>query len=576
MVKFRYANSLPKVMKLIVTVVLLRPLFSLRPAFLFRMLPQVTKNHDKSGHPCSFPAPHYSSRMVRSVLFIFAIITPLQTSFAQNIDSLKRHLILAPEHEKADLYYLISARYHSIELIDSAAHFAREGFFRAFNRNDSAGILRMGRIFAGGLYRLGKIDSAISVCLIALPIAQEFHSSEERTILNDLGLFHTLKAEYDEALEYHYRALEFNSSASELAISYLNIGFVHYKLRNHKQALMDYQEALRLSRQENFMRGRDILYINMALAQIELHEPDSAQAYLDLARQQCRDKCSDYVIMHADFAQGVILFGQKRYEEAMDYFTKSRKRAESNNDVRLLLDNTHYLADILLMDGKTQEAISCLRNAEQVANQPGMPFRLELTKLFDRLARAYRATGDFECVAQFQQQYSAIRDTLYGEDLANRLAKIEAEFLERENTAKIARQSEILDLNQRIIRTQQRFNILAGTLVLLGLIFTVFLMIAFKRKKRITAMLDLRVRERTMELEKHRTALLQTIRQHELIIERLSNGIRTSLKRTTGLCDVARAETQNPMMQDRIDRIRQSIEQLKKHVQTYRRNTPMQ
>src|SRR5690606_4292717 len=224
----------------------------------------------------------------------------------------------------------------------------------------------------------------------------------------------------------------------------------------------------------------------------------------------------------------------------------------------------------------TQEAISCLRNAEQVANQPGMPFRLELTKLFDRLARAYRATGDFECVAQFQQQYSAIRDTLYGEDLANRVAKIEAEFLERENTAKIARQSEILDLNQRIIRTQQRFNILAGTLVLLGLIFTVFLMIAFKRKKRITAMLDLRVRERTMELEKHRTALLQTIRQHELIIERLSNGIRTSLKRTTGLCDVARAETQNPMMQDRIDRIRQSIEQLKKHVQTYRRNTPMQ
>jgi len=503
-----------------------------------------------------------------ALMFTWVSLSPFAISgFGQNVDSLKRCLPIVQHHEKSELYFSIAADYHARRKIDSAAHFARAGFNHVIKSNDSIAIVRLGWIFGGMLQELGKIDSAIIICKIALDIAEQYRRPERRSILNQLGICYTLKAEYDKALKFHYRALTLNSSAKQQATSYLNIGFVHYKLCNYQYAIHNYQTALRLNRQDHSTHDLDILYINIALAHAASNQPDSAQVYLNLAMEQCRTGCRDHVTMQADFAQGVILFNQKKYREAKVHFFNSKQRAESYNDTRLFLDNTHYLADILMLEGRVHDAIILLQKAEKIVHSKSTPFRLELIKLYDRLADAYRTTKDFQRVAHFQQQYISLRDSLYGEELTNKLVAIQAEFLERENTAMIARQSEMLALNQSIIKTQYRFNILVGILALLALTFIAFLIKAFQRKKRVNTMLDQRVRDRTRELEQNHTLLLQTIRQHEIIIDRISNGIQKTLKSAMGLCNVAMAETNDSRARDSIERVQQCIGQLTKLVQ---------
>ena len=65
--------------------------------------------------------------------------------------------------------------------------------------------------------------------------------------MNGLALDYTYIAEYDKALEYHFRiscVREEEGNKAEISITLNNIGLVYFKLHNYESALKYYEKCL--------------------------------------------------------------------------------------------------------------------------------------------------------------------------------------------------------------------------------------------------------------------------------------------------------------------------------------------
>ena len=142
---------------------------------------------------------------------------------------------------------------------------------------------------------------------------------------------------------------------------------------------------------------------------------------------------------------------QKKFNEAKAYFRKSYNASKEKNDTRFQLDNIDYLAQIYIKKGEWDQALALLKKAESVILD-GSSYNLETIKIYAQFSKAYRQKGDFQKTALYQEKYIALKDSIYSEELTTNLMKVEADYLERENKAKIAAQEQVLLLNREIIK----------------------------------------------------------------------------------------------------------------------------
>ncbi len=481
------------------------------------------------------------------IVFVCAFLLSWAAA-CQNIDSLKRLLSDANNETEANLYFRVAAAYYSHGQLDSATYYSKVGFDRAARRNDSVAMAKMGRILAMMLRSLGEPDSAIEVCRRVLPIAEQRDMKEEKYILHTLGVCLTFKGDYHEALAIQFRSLvrrQRDGDTAEIAVALNGVGFVHYKLSNYPQALKDFHACLRLLNRMEDSNGASMLRISIGLCHAYLGAVDSARYYVDLVRNACGDECAERVVMHSDFAYGVIAAFEDQNLVAKTHFEKSFRIAKSLGDVRMQLDNIEFLAEILLKEDSPRAAIAWLEVAETAIGNSS-PFKLELTKIYTRLYEAHRALGDLERVVLYQEKYIAVRDSTYNEELANGLAKVEANYLERGNRAQLALQAEVIELNERIMESQRNKNIMTSGLAIALIIAIVLLVMAFRRKRRANVLLDARVRERTAELEANRNSLWRQYRELELAADRSSREMRNRLMTSLGLCALGQTGLRDP------------------------------
>ena len=87
----------------------------------------------------------------------------------------------------------------------------------------------------------------------------------------------------------------------------------------------------------------------------------------------------------------------------------------------------------------------------------------------------YIKVKNHERTAFYQQKYIQLKDSVYSEELTINLMKIEADYQERENRAKIEAQGQVLQLKEEIIKRQQILNIVVSFSILVLIAFTIVL-----------------------------------------------------------------------------------------------------
>jgi len=133
--------------------------------------------------------------------------------------------------------------------------------------------------------------------------------------------------------------------------------------------------------------------------------------------------------------------------------------------------------------------------------------------------------------------------------------KAEADFAERENKAKIAMQEKLLAINSELLIRQKKLNVLSWLVVSLasGIIF--FLVKTYRRNKRLNALLDERVKERTKELEVSRKELFSSLKLQGFLVKRVLDGTLKHINTIRGLCKTALLDPDGAHVPDYFNRI---------------------
>jgi len=474
------------------------------------------------------------------LVFILGCLSLYSISWAQKIDSLKQLLPTSTGTTHCDLLYQLAYEYIDV---DNALglQYAAAALAEAGKSGDSLRFVRAGRVKALAFTRLKQLDSAIYLFSMMLPVAERNGFTDLiKNILNGVALAYTYEARYDDALKYHFRSLQLRERSGdkpEIFIALLNIGFNYYKMEHYEKALSYYERAFKLKDDVSKNLNPWMIFVNMSLCYAYTNNFPKAKYYLDRLVAVCADTCSELVISNVKFSVGVISFRQQKYAEAEAYFLESYALSERLNDQRILMDNIVYLSQVYIHTNKLKLAEKYLTRAEKLV-AAGTPYNLELINIYNMLFTLYANSGDYRKVSLYQQKYIQLKDSIFSEQQTRNLMKLEAEYLERENRAKIEVQDRILALNQAVIVRQRFMSAFVGLIAVLLVVVAVILIRMNRLKRSANRMLEDKVKERTRELESNRDALQRSLDERSMVLQKVSTDIRSSLATIRGLCSL--------------------------------------
>ena len=479
------------------------------------------------------------------LLVIMLSTFPLQ---AQKIDSLKSLLTTSSGLVKYEVLFALAYEYSDVN--DSLSLiYAEDLLLLANEMGDSSLITKAGRIKAGELRRVERIDEAILMAQEVLRIARRHnYQSEIKLLLNSLALSHTLMAQYDSALKYNFESLiirETEGSKPDISIALNNIGLIYYKLRDYHKSIEYYNRSLVLKREVNDQHDLDRLLINIGLCYNFLYNYEEAKGYFKEAISVCANKCSDLVRLESQFGLGVSYYGTADYPEARTHFQISFEVAKKIGSSRYQAENLLYLARIHTRNGDYERATEMFLEAERLSSAKGYNFLLiETYRYFSEL---FTKTNDFENASLYQSRYISLYDSIFSSELIQNLTKVQTDYEERENIKTIAEKDDVLRLKEEVIRRQrqQAVFIFAITLLILGLAVALFWAGKLQRKANrlladSRANLAKKVDERTAEL-------LHANKELDHFIYKTSHDIRGPLATFKGLCVIARSDIKDPI-----------------------------
>jgi signal transduction histidine kinase len=471
------------------------------------------------------------------------------------IDSLKVFLESQDQKQRVDALIGLALEYFDVNN-QLAYDYSNQALQLSSVRSDSAQIVKSARICGQLLRRLDRLEESIEVLKSVQRSAKRNNYIEDyKRILNALAINYTFIGDYDEALRYHFESLilrEKEGDKEGMSVALNNIGLVYFKLHNDEQALDYYKRAIKIKR-ETGSDGLDPMLLNAGLANNGLGRYSEASEIFKEALDICAKKgCSTDTRVGGLYGLGIAsMYGSKKFDEAEKNFEESYKLAKESGDKRYQIENLLSLVRIHTNRKDGERARQLLQEAESIA--AGTEYNELLINIYGEFARVFNEIKDFQNAAIYQQKYIALKDSVYDQELIKNLAKVQAQYEERENLATITTKEEI-------IQRQRSLNVAIVIIaVLLGLLIFVLYRSNHTKKKVNQALsdakaiiedqnkqllssnysLDKELKEKNIDLEKANESLQRVNEELDNFIYKTSHDIRGPLASLKGMCNVA-------------------------------------
>lgn len=513
--------------------------------------------------------------------FCMIMCTLSAPTFAQSIDrkvdSLSRLIQSEKGTKKLDLMREL-VRVHLDNNIEESLNISKQALALAYDLGDSLRIVQFKRA-NGFIYR--KLDSltlSIRELNEGLAIANRNNFNDDQIkILNTLAIAYSLNGNPDKALECHFKAITVNEklgNKEELSITYNNIGFVYFKLKDYDRALEFYRKSLETKNSISSKYDLDRLLINMALCYIQQKKYQEAEEYINKAIDLCKVGCSSAVQIEAEFSLGVSLLEQKKNADAVLHFDKSFQLAKQFGEKRFQIESLLNLALVKEREGLKSEAIDYLKEAESIASSTN--YTLSLIEVYKQFSKIYQDQKDFANSSQYQAKYIQLKDSIFSDDLIKNLAKVQTNFAERENLKTIQEKDLKLELKQALIDKQNSQYFFIVAIAILVLLLAIVSLLATHRQQKASneiskakfvieeknqqlatqnKELDKRVRERTSDLLKSTLMLTQVNKELDNFLYKSSHDIRGPLMTFQGLCNLGLMESNDLVVRNILEKL---------------------
>jgi serine phosphatase RsbU (regulator of sigma subunit)/lipopolysaccharide biosynthesis regulator YciM len=390
------------------------------------------------------------------------------------------------------------------------------------NLNDTAQVLAL--IELATLYRDVKPDTAIFVAKNALQIAEKKQFLQGiAASYNTIGRLLRQRGEYDQALEYGFRALKMYDdidNKKDKSLTYNNIGIVYYDIRQYDKARKYLKLSLELREKIGDKIGIATSYNNLGRLDIEEQNYERAMNYFKKAVSMTDSfkEISVLSLYRCNMAEASIkLFNHK---DALIFGQQSLELASKAKNKRVIARSNMVIGATYLLMNEPAKAIEFLEKGIEVAQK----FKFAEERIFgqENLHKAYGKVGRFEDAYQLMTTYEVAKDSLTG--MKNYKASLlrENEYNESQRAAERERD------NMRL-----KF-LIGGILLMLGLLFAAYRAFRIKAKSyQIISLQTLEIQEKNAalrdsydnvhqlnEIGKHITAsldldtVLETVYQH--------------------------------------------------------------
>jgi signal transduction histidine kinase len=500
------------------------------------------------------------------------------TADKKAVDSLVT-VLTSLQGEKETMGVKVELAWHFIDLNNNEAYrFADEAYLASIQFGDSAIMVKSGRVAGQALRRLDRLQESIEVFTRVLPIAKRNHFQDEyKKILNGLAVAYTLIAEYDKALDYNFRSLvvrEAEGNKAEISTALNNIGFVYFKMHNYEGAQKYYERCLALKAEVNDTTNLKLTYLNLGLTYLHLKKFNEAKEYTLKALTLCKTKCDDLVTISGEFGLGEASYWLREYEDAKLHLNKSLLLARTTGDRRWQAENLVYLGGVSIELKEFGEGERYLQEADSIAKSSG--YNQIMIETYKHISNLYNKTEDYRNAAIYQKKYIQLADSLIGQDLVKNIAKIQADYEERENIATIADQDYLLSQQRKLNIAWIVIAFMAGLLVLV-------LQFGNRNIKRVNAKLseakeviqvqnaelenknrelDIEVDKKTIDLARVNQSLKQVNDELDNFIYKTSHDIRGPLASLKGMCNVALMDVKDPIALEYLKKLDATAERL--------------
>ncbi len=475
-----------------------------------------------------------------SALLIVLLAVGSIDGYCQKVDSLMSLLSEKSGVERSNILYQLAYEYVDFDY-EQAKKYGREVFIDAKIRGDSLLFVKAGRIGALALARNNQGDSSIDLSLEILPVARRnMYDSELKYILNRLGMGYLHKGKYDSSLIYHFESLslrEKNGEEKDIGVTLNNIGLVYYTLKNYDKALSFYRRSEE-SKKRNNEQGLDLMLLNISLCYAYKDQFAMANEYVKRAYELCGNNCSKSFLMLSNFNLALISKGVNELDDAEREFSNSFLLSKELGNVRFQLENLVYLLELARITRHLDSSASLLAEAEALLDKD-VPYRLVSMKLCHELFDAYEWLKNSQKMSFYQSKYIQLKDSTFNEEHTTNLMKVEADYMEQENKAKLEAQEKILILSTDTINRQRILNVVVCLVAALCVALVFVLVQNVKNKKRANMLLEQKVKERTMELEVNHNELLKSMEERNQQIKRISAEVKSSMATIRGLCKLS-------------------------------------
>ncbi len=359
----------------------------------------------------------------------------------------------------------------------------------------------LGDVFNTGLilYNIGLIQrymgnygDALESHVKTLQIGKQINNNELITqALLGNGFDYMLVKNYPEALKNQREALEiFTAIKDSVGVSnaYYDIGVTHLWSGNLDEALVNHTKGLEI--RKKLTNNGDIANSYNFISDIYQKKGKYAEAlsnslqsvkYAELYGE------SGYTI-NSYTTVGDIAIKMADYQNSAIYYNKALDLSRKLKNPRYEALSLKGMAEIYLLQNKTNQAINLLQQAASIA--PGTEYKLRQA-IFKDLAGAYVKINDYKNAYSNEVKYKQMSDSL---TLAEKIEKITSvtNQLEFENKKALKKVStdKLLAVKQAEIKRQKLVNIISIAGLLTGLVFSFIFYTRFKEKKKLNDALE--------------------------------------------------------------------------------------
>jgi signal transduction histidine kinase len=538
---------------------------------------------------------NFKNCLVSFYLSVLCLMGTSTNSFCQNdIDSLEQLLQQKKGIEQLEIYYELTFQYLQSNNMDKSLWSISQAQAISMTFGDSLKMIKTGRVKGQILRRLDRTTEAISAFLEVLSYSEvnkakgDEYFTEYVAVLNGLAIAYTFQANYDKALHYNFESLiarEEEGKKYEISVALNNIGLVYFKLKNYEKALEYYTKALEFLNESGSAVFKDKLLINIGLCYNQINnEEDSyakAQQFIKDGLALCEPNCDNSTVMEGKFGLGKSNFGLENYQDATNHYSQSLQLAQELNDKRFQLENLVALAEIKILTKKENEAKMHLEEAESIVF--GTEYNELAISIYKHYSKLFNQLKDFENAARYQEKYITVKDSTYSDQLIKNLASVQANYEERANLLTIQEKDENIRLqNELISRQRTQYIFIVVVTILIASLAGVLVWANRRQQKHNNALseakriierqnkeliktneeLDIRVREKTIDLVDSNTMLQDVNEELDNYIYRTAHDIRGPLVTLKGVCNVAQMDVKDPLALDYLKRLDLTAEKL--------------